>query len=226
MDGRHSVARYIISRSDLQKGRGRKQRKNRKEAIEFPETCGEPSYSYNKLKRGTMRKKYRSQEKIRLFSQGITLLFHTSGLYMALILAMSIVSTLFQPLNAIVHQKLLDSIVQMVQAGSWDYSGLILLILSFLINLILRVLSGVLMHVRSKHLGRLFMAAFAMLLPLLAKILPTLLLLRFFWTSFPTSLSTLFVEISDITANTIEKIVITAESILIPLYTSLTLLFA
>ena len=89
-----------------------------------------------------MQNKSELLEKMTLFRHGIALLFHTSALYTILILSLSVIGALLPPINAIILQKLLDSIVQMVQAGAWHNSGFFFLFLSSIINVVSFVLSG------------------------------------------------------------------------------------
>lgn len=89
-----------------------------------------------------MKNKSDLLEKITLLRHGIALVFHTSALYTILILSLIVISALLPPINALVLQKLLDSIVQMVQAGAWHNSGLFFLLLSSIINVVSFFLRG------------------------------------------------------------------------------------
>lgn len=90
-----------------------------------------------------MDKKSGLLEKIRLLRRGIQLLFRTSSLYTILILSLSAVNAFMPALNAIVLRRFLDSIVEMVQARTWLKSGLVLLLLLSLLNIVAYSLSGI-----------------------------------------------------------------------------------
>lgn len=91
-----------------------------------------------------MKTTSRMTERIRLFRQGIKLLVRTSAVYTAVILLLSGIAALLPPINAIILQRFLDSVVQMVESGRWLNSGLYLLLMTTIINVVIFVLNGIL----------------------------------------------------------------------------------
>lgn len=89
-----------------------------------------------------MKNKNSIKKTIHLFGEGISILFKASSLYAVLIFSLNIVSGLIVPFNAIVYQKLLDCIVQMVNAGGWQPSGLFFLAILSLLGITSFVLNG------------------------------------------------------------------------------------
>lgn len=89
-----------------------------------------------------MGKKSSIMHSFRLFGNGIRILFATSGLYGILIIVLNIICGLIPPINSIVYQNLLDSIIEMVDAGKWISSGLFFLIMLSLLSIASFLLDG------------------------------------------------------------------------------------
>lgn len=95
-----------------------------------------------------MDKKIKWSEKIKLFKKGIVILWNTSRMYLILIIIVSIFSGIIGPLNAIVYQKFLDKIVDMIKVNMWLESGLFLLVLFTIFTLLGYIFNGILQYIK------------------------------------------------------------------------------
>lgn len=93
--------------------------------------------------------------KIHLLGKGLAILFRTSVLYALLIFSLSIVSGLLAPVNSIVFQKFLDSVVEMVNIGAYSKYGISLLLMMAMVSVASFALNGFLEYIKQVYSDKL-----------------------------------------------------------------------
>jgi ABC-type multidrug transport system fused ATPase/permease subunit len=95
--------------------------------------------------------KLKFKEKLILLTNGIHILWVASPIYLIIILSVSILNGLIAPINAVIWQKFLDSVLIMVSKGKWMNSDMKMLILLSMITVIGYILNGILQYVKQTY---------------------------------------------------------------------------
>lgn len=81
-----------------------------------------------------MEKTHGLKRNMMLFLKSIQIMISTSKICAASVLILSIVGALFAPINAIIYQNFLDSMVKMIGQGEWSNSGVLWLAMLTLLS--------------------------------------------------------------------------------------------
>lgn len=95
-----------------------------------------------------MKDELKRKEKIHLLKKGLKILLRTSTIYTILIFTVSALNGLVAPFNALIYQRFLDGIVEMLEAKQWLKSGLLLLFIFSIINVAGYLLNGFLQFIK------------------------------------------------------------------------------
>ena len=101
-----------------------------------------------------MQKTKNSQNFMRLLLRGGTVLLGVSPKYAIVLISLNVINGLIDPLNAIVYQKLLDCVNDMLKKGSLQNTCLIMVFLLALLSITAFVLSGLIELIKRNYIDQ------------------------------------------------------------------------